>query len=261
VEKKETKQTALTRKVDPEFIKSTFEKIKRDKQEVLAWKIVGSQKETARLELAIIRPSEKELVFKVLPSFMLKLEKIVSGSDYVSFLVSESSNIFQAKIKQHKEEGYLTVEMPKTIAVIEKRKIPRIIIEPKMDVTASFYLESLGGDVQNNRFAKMQCFDISVSGTSFVVTKVESKSFKKGDIINNFSIKIKGNDISGGKDLIVAQVVNIVPFETINDNQMRYSAQKIGLKFEKISARAKKAIDVFIFQYLKKQLDAMKSSS
>lgn len=234
--------------IQNENAKSIFNILKDAKLEqmrCLVWKMVGTTKYTAEVEIDVIRKFDNELILRsVSDGHYEKVKTIVSGSEQVNVFIMEKAIMFRAKIKKLDLDQKLCIQFPKMIAQAERRKDLRLVFPSDLSCPVQFFKTLTGGKVQTQIFEK-NCYDLSAGGLSVLINKSESKFFEIGDEISDMKIEIEKEVVS-----LDGKIVNFIPVEPGPDNKLIYKGLRVCLKFEEVSDEDKKLINMFVFKHL-----------
>ena len=91
---------------------------------------------------------------------------------------------------------------------------------------------------------KKSCFDISSGGAAFITSKLESKFFQTGDVIENFEIEFEDKKIEAE-----AKVVQLKKLEKNKSKTIVYGEFLISLEFQKMKPEDKEFLKEMVFRY------------
>lgn len=211
----------------------------------MAWKIVSGKKVTADVFIRVIRKSRGEIIIKaVSPGSQEVLEKIAAGSQHLNLYLPEDMVLFQSEIKSFDQNGDIGLRIPEMMAQIDRRKHMRLTIGEIPLATVKFFKESHSLRSNTQLFEK-GCFDISAGGLSFIVSRMESKYFSRGDYMSLVRIMVDGKEIP-----VSGEIVNILDVEPNSHNKLHYRGKKICLKYDTIDSKARQFLADFVFRHV-----------
>lgn len=214
------------------------------KDVVIAWLLVGKEKMTAEVCIQNLKRFRDEIQFRPLPHMKKQLEKIVSNADKVNFYLQDSSVLFQSKIKEFNEERGLCIRFPEMIAQLERRKHFRLLIGENIRVKANFAKNSDASFDQSSFFEK-KLHDVSSGGLSFIISRLEEKYFRKGDVLRDVELILEDESF-----FLDAKIMACVPVEPNEYNKLAYRGIKICTQYLEVSKQTQQTIDHFVFQHL-----------
>ncbi|MCT4642528.1 MAG: PilZ domain-containing protein [Bacteriovoracaceae bacterium] len=234
----------LQQTTDRAMIESFICNTKQDQRSVLAWKFVDGKKVTVKVYIRVIRLFKSEFVIKAKSSNDQQLfDDLTVGSQEINIFFPDDVVIFRTKIKSR--DNYLkdiTLGIPSSIALINRRKSLRYVIGDDKDVSIHFFKEKSVLFDSFQRFEKPS-FDISTGGISFIVSRTEKKMFSGDDIIGNLEVEIADKRIN-----VMAQVVNVYEINPDERNDFMYKSYKVSLKFLSLLEEDKDIIDSYILE-------------
>jgi hypothetical protein len=241
----QSNKNSLNKNFDEYAIQSIINNAKSNEKPVLAWKFVAGKKMTVEVVFYIIRKARKELIVRAASRDGKKLlGELAASANNLNFYLPEDMALFQSEVKQIEVSGDIRITMPSMIAQVDRRKDFRLFIENGIRATLEFQKRG-HGQRQLNQFFKKECFDISASGASFVVSKSEKKFFQRNDLIKSLSVKLGGVSVEIG-----ATVVGITEIEPLPSNNLHYRGWKIAIEFSEISSENSRLIGDYVFRYL-----------
>ncbi len=212
---------------------------------VVGWRMIGGKKVTVEVNIRVIRKFRNEIVIRVIdPKTRNTLGNLISGSDKLNIYLPEDLVLFQTDVKKADENGDVTLSMPKMIAQIDRRKHLRLFVADDINVSAKFFKENHGQKVVKQQFEK-RCYDVSAGGLSFIVSKIESRFFEKGDVVKSIRVVINDQIVS-----LHGKVVNILDVEPDAHNGLHYKGKKVCLAYGNTSPEVVKQINDFVFKYI-----------
>ncbi|MEE2670656.1 MAG: PilZ domain-containing protein [Bdellovibrionota bacterium] len=240
-----TNQNLLQKNYDEWSIQSIIDNTKLNERSVLAWKFVSGKKVTVEVTFYIIRKARKEIVVRAASRQGTKLlGELAASANNLNFYLPEDMVLFQTEVKQIEQNGDVRITIPAMIAQVDRRKSFRLFVENGISVKSTF--KKLGhGHKQVEQLFKKDCFDISASGLSFIVSKPERKFFELGDKVSGITLEFDGKAIE-----FSAVVVNLQEIEPSPHNNLHYKGWKIAFQFNDIDSEHAKELDSFVFRYL-----------
>lgn len=238
-------QNLLEKNYDEYAILSIINNTKDSEKPVLAWKFISGKKVTVEVSFYIIRKARKEIVVKAASRQGIKqLGELAASANNLNFYLPNDMVLFQTELKQIEQNGDLRVTIPTMIAQVDRRKSFRLFVENGIRVGTSFKKQGHGQRTVE-QFFKKDCFDISATGLSFIVSKPERKFFEKKDKISDLEIDVDGEQVK-----VDAEVINMQEVEPNPNNNLHYKGWKIALRYNNIAEEQKKIIEDFVFRYL-----------
>lgn len=238
-------QNLLEKNYDEYAIESIINNTKNDEKPVLAWKFISGKKVTVEVSFYIIRKARKEIVVKAASRQGIKqLGELAASANNLNFYLPQDMVLFQSEVKQIESNGDLRITIPGMIAQVDRRKNFRLFVENGINVKVQFKKEG-HGQRQMEQFFNKDCFDVSASGLSFIVSKPEKKFFELSDKVKSVELHIDGRDVE-----VDAEVVNLQEVQPAPNNNLHYKGWKVALRYTKISSEDSKSIDDFVFRYL-----------
>ncbi len=211
---------------------------------VIAWLLVGDIKITAEVLILGLKRFRDEIQFGALPHMKDQLEKIISNSEKINFFIQDSSVLFQGKIREFSPERGLCIHFPNMIAQLERRKHFRLLLGESLKANALFAKNSDTSFDQASFFEK-KLHDISSGGMSFIISRMEEKFFKKGDVLRDIELLLEEESF-----FVDSEIVACVPVEPNEHNRLAYRGIKICTQYTSVTQETQKSIEQFVFQYL-----------
>lgn len=247
-ESQEDKKPGLMRETNEDLIFKVLSGVKKNKDRVIAWKILPKGKITCDVELGHVHHFKNEIKIIPLEGNNEKLKQILSSRDDVNIFLPSEGVLFQSKISHYSTLNELTIEFPKFLARFERRKSVRLKLSSEDYFEIEFSKKETKG--KNIVQFKKNCFDISRSGVSFMVTRAELKFFEVHDTLYSAIL-----DINEGPQIVFnGEIVNIIEIDPSHKNNLAYKGFKVCLKFDSISREDQQTLDNYIFERI--EIDA-----
>lgn len=244
-----SKNNKLAQNYYKKSILARLKEIQLSKQELYVWRILGDKKVTAKVEIKIIKNTRDEVIFDVKPENENQVRDIITGVEFVNFYAPKGNILFRTEFKFYSADMKLVTSFPKAIAMQERRESLRLRVD-EFNVKVNFQKDLKKRTISLKDFDKT-CFDLSTGGISFIMTATEARYFEIGDKI--FYANIYYENIKIDSDLTL---VNLIPIEPNDHNQLAYKGFKACFSFIRISDEDKERIDTFVMS----KIDMSKAS-
>lgn len=237
--------SVFTRIDDKDTVLKYLTSIKESSGSALIWKIIGDSKFTAEVKIEAIRKTRGDFILVPDEGDADKVQSLMGTNGFIDFYIPESSLIFRCKIRQTEAPVRYFLEVPEFMAQIERRQSLRLDLSDSNEVTIKFSKHQEPSKTIQQKFSK-NCFDISAGGLSFLVSRLESKSFKVNDFIR--AVEIQTPQWKSQVILQVALVKELTPDE---NSDISYKAWKVSCRFISLDDISKKYLTKFVFERLK----------
>jgi c-di-GMP-binding flagellar brake protein YcgR len=226
------------------FIFSRVNNAKINEESIVLWRFAGKTKLTCNGKITFISKFSKEIRITFDEENLKEFKNIISGAESVNVFIPEYAILFQSIIKIFEKDGTLILCFPNTISQLERRKYNRLVIENGIQAKVMFYKEKEFQRKQTQLFNR-DLHDISAGGASIIVSRLEGKMFKKGDLLNKLIVLLDNVQFT-----LRAKVVNMISIEPSSENNLIYKSWKLCFKFVNISKEDLEKINLFVFQNL-----------
>ena len=215
----------------------------REQVRVVIWRLVNGHKIISDFKIDVIKKFNNQLVLSLSNLKDPNVADILSGFEKVSFYIPKKGVIFQARFVRYSIDSKLSVIIPDKISQIERRTFLRLIIDSEHLVKIKF--KSTNENILGaNKYFEKSCYDLSVGGLSFMVSKAENKFFNMGDYL---PIKL----LFDCKEITLAgEIVNYLAIEPNDVNKLAYKAYKVCIKFLNMKEEDIKIVENFVFRYV-----------
>lgn len=241
---KKNQLNSLTKKEDLGFVFDSITRAKKEEMNILAWNSVNGKKAMAEITIKTARKSKRELEVLPTPKDRENFKELYEGFESLNIYIPDLGVMLNAKKYEWSNEGFLKLELPSAVALVERRKNFRLIIDENIATKVIFYKAKVGREMKTFLIDK-PIFDISSGGLSLLVTVEESKFFDVGDNIAGMTLCILQDQID------CAGIVRaIIPVEAGKRKGVNYNAWKIGVEFLQIHPSDKNLLDRFVLDNL-----------
>lgn len=241
----------LNKVQDPLVIQSNLNSVKESCIDVYVWKFVGGVKHLAVSRIEAIRKQRNDFCIVPQEGQDRLLQDLMSGQSNIDLYIPDKALLFRCRVKQTDAPFRYYLEFPDFVAQAERRSSLRVLPKPEDELKISFGKSVTAPRQMSQHFLK-PCFDISVGGLSFYVSKTESKFFRIEDIVKDIELK---NSNWGTK--ISFQVLDVRETEPDELNDFAYKAWRVSCKILQIDPVSKKHLERFIFERIKGELHAI----
>lgn len=215
---------------------------KERNEEAYVWRIVGDKKVLAPVRFEVIKKVKSELV--IVPGENAKeiFLHVLGGADHLNFFLPNSSLLFQCSVKQFESNGSLSLQFPKFIAQVDRRKNLRMeaIDHPKLRVQ---FCKTVAATQPTKQFYGKGLFDLSAGGLTFLVTKAESRHFITGEKLKNIEIIVNDQKI-----ITSASILRVQELNEIESQEHPYKAWKVTFTFDSLQKRDQDLLTKFVFE-------------
>ena len=188
------------------------------KQKIQAWDIQSDNLTISNLELKAVRKDKDEIEMKTnsIADFE-NLKKLIKGIGRLNFFIGEENLVFYSELKKLNDDGSLTVSLPERWLIEERRFNERI----KTNGLGQVHLKN------KSLTSILTILDISESGFSVVLKKIDAKRFKKGAILENCHLEFLDLKID-----LDYKIQRIQVFKHYEFADYPYEVTVIGMSFE-----------------------------
>jgi len=223
-------------------------------RQAYVWRFIGDSKHVGMVKIEAVRKQRND--FCIIPSDgqAKMVESLLSGNEgKIDLYIPEASMIMRCDIKHADAPRRYYLCFPSYSALLERRKYLRLNVYESGSIKANFSKSIVVPRYITQYFDKTLT-DISVGGFSFYVSKIENKFFQVGDPITGVSIKTF--DWSGQLEGEVTSIREIQPDEF---NGLSYKVWRVSCKFRNMQEDAKRYIERYILERIKRDLSAINS--
>lgn len=236
-------------KIGSDEVKSKLNQIKSKGDTVTVW-IKGRAVRETYTVIEIINAKK----LKVYPT---KTTHLMDNDVLFKFEAGGLNYFSTAKLYKDSNENAYFIDIGKEVFKSERRSSYRLLTYPAYDVKISFYVQDnykgsnvvdiktgtsqtgifksflkiMGQKDANSSITEIifRVQDISVSGVSFVIGKLDNKYFKKDETIENFKIYFDG------EEFIVENARIVYVIDYIQADKKGLKQHKVGLEFSDVS--------------------------
>lgn len=219
--------------------------------DVYVWKLIGNSKYLSKVKIELVRKARNDISIIPLAGFETEVEDIMATQSYIDIFIPEFVLLFRCKIKQADSPERYYLKFPDFVAQLDRRKSLRLTSYDESQVKIVFSKSTLGPKSIKQHFLK-NCFDISLGGCSFYISKAELRYFNIDD--SNLSLQLKVGDWSTNVKCKIQGIRELEPNET---NRLNYKAFRISCSFIEIDSISKKYLERYIFEQIKLELHAI----
>lgn len=237
----------LKKVVDFAVILNLITSAKAKNAEVYVWKVIGDKKHLSQVRLESIRKTRKDFAIVPTEGQEQNLQDIIGTSNTVDIFIPDSTLIFRSVIRISESPSRYYLEIPEFVAQVERRKNLRLVLEDASEFKISFSTTTNGPRPIAQYFHK-GCYDVSTGGLSFYISRLELKFFQEQGTID---LVIKIDKVMLKAKALLTNIREIDPDEF---NGLSYKVWKVGCRFIEIDQLARKYIENFIFERIKKEL-------
>jgi hypothetical protein len=217
----------------------------RDKNsEIYVWKLISDKKHLSQVRIESIRKARKDFAIVPCDGSERNLMDIIGASKSVDIYVPEYCLLFRTAIRSSDPPFRYYLEIPEFVAQLERRKNLRLVIENPSDLKISF-TKKIDNPRPLSQYFHKDCYDVSVGGFSFYISKMETKFFNDN---NSIDVVIKIDNVSLKAK---AQIITKAEIEPDEFNGLSYKVWRIGCMFTEIDHLVRKSIEKFIFERIK----------
>ena len=236
---------------DESVIVSLISTAKESELEVFIWRLVGGSKHLANVRIESLRKPRRDFCIVPSPGHEEHVQDLMASQNYIDLYVPESALLLRCNIRQTDAPIRYYLQIPEFVAQVERRKSFRLNTYQTEEVKVSFVKSVSIPRPMSQQFQK-SCYDISVGGFSFFVSRMESKFFQIHDPIRNIEIKV-----GGFTSKVMAEVALIKEVEPDEHNGLTYKVWRVCCRFTQIDQISKKHLEKFIFERIKDELHAI----
>ena len=216
--------------------------------DMFIWKLIGSSKHLGKVRIESVRKQRKDFVILPAEGQGQVVQDLMASQSYIDIYVPDAAMLLRCNIRQTDAPVRYYLQFPDFVAQAERRKSLRINVHQNSDVQITFSKKLELVKVMTQTFNKA-CFDLSVGGLSFFVSKMESKFFETGDAIHAINIKT-----SAWSCVLPAEIVAIREIEPDEFNGLTYKVWRISCRFTEVDKATKQYLDQFILERIKDEL-------
>jgi len=226
-----------------ESILQTLKEICTKKTPVVIWKFGLDRKWSAVLELKIVRSQQNEALFIVSGDQEEAIKKVITGEKSSKFYIEQGNILFQANIKTF-YGNELVIELPKFIAIQERRQYMRLLNENPKNILIFNTLTQ--HNVQQMKSFQKTIHDLSAGGMSIILSLQEKELVPVSDQILHCMAYVDGECIVSSMKLI-----GIIEIPSNSSNGLLYKSYKASFKFMEISENHKNFINDYVLKHYK----------
>ena len=243
-----TSDNKLKKVSDTQTIYGLIGGAKERSAEVFIWRLVGNRKYLAQVRIESIRKQRKDFCITPGEGQDRDVQELIVGQSYIDVYIPDSALLFRCHIKSTDAPVRYYLQMPDFVAQVERRKNLRLNTYESSEVKLSFGKSVSLPRPMTQHFYK-DCFDISVGGFSFFVSKMESKFFVENDYVTTIEIMA-----GTWRTKISAEVVTIREVEPDEFNGLSYKVWRVSCRMINLDQISRKYLEKFIFERIKDEL-------
>jgi hypothetical protein len=215
---------------------------KERNDEAFIWRIVGDKKVLAPVRFEVIKKAKGELVVAPAEDSREIFQHVLGGADHLNFFLPNSSLLFQCSVKQFESNGSLSLQFPKFIAQVDRRKNLRMEASnhPKLRVQ---FCKTLAASQPTKQFYGKGLYDLSAGGLTFLATRAESRHFIPGEKLKNVELIINDQKI-----VITASILRVQELNEIESQEHPYKAWKVTFTFDSLQKKEQDLLTKFVFE-------------
>jgi c-di-GMP-binding flagellar brake protein YcgR len=137
------------------------------------------------------------------------------------------------------------------VAQLERRRWLRLTVGETISARIQF-TKKLDPLKTTSHFSSKHLLDIGAGGGSFVVSKLEAKSYLTGDIIKGLEVLINDRKITCD-----AEILRVHELKPNSSKESHYRVWKISLRFLALAKSDEEFISSFVFEKVKLHSDAV----
>jgi hypothetical protein len=207
----------MQKELEKEEINTLIQKSLVKKDTIQAWDIHSDNLTMSNLEIKAVRKdkNEIEMITNTAADFE-SLKKMIKGIGKLNFFIGEENLVFYSELKKFSEEGVLIVSLPEKWLIEERRYKERIITN------------GLGhAHIKNKSVTSiLTLVDVSGSGFSVVMKKIDAMKFKEGMVLEDCSLELLDQTIE-----MSFKIERVKKFKHYEYDNFPYEVSVLGISY------------------------------
>ena len=214
-------ESNLKKSKDSVVLEDITSRVQQNGHEMIVWRFVGGQKVTSVSRIRVYRKKKRELVIMPIEEDKESFNSICTGKESLNVFYPRDLFLFQGDIIKV-ENGEVTIRVPEEYAFVEKREMERHSFSNN-GCFLSF--GKISSSSKNHVFQiNRPCYDISIGGTSLILSPTEARHFVVDEIISGIEMSLDGNIV-----YVMAKVTNKHIVKPGESHAVTYKGWKVGL--------------------------------
>ena len=184
---------------------------------IQAWDIHSENLTMSNLEIKAVRKDKNEIEMKTNSAADYEsLKKLIKGIGKLNFFIGEENLVFYSELKNFSEDGILIVSLPEKWLIEERRFKERIVTN------------GLGhAHIKNKSVTSiLNLVDVSGSGFSIVMKKVDAMRFKEGTVLEQCSLELLDQKID-----MSFKIERVKKFKHYEYDNFPYEVSVLGISY------------------------------